>query len=114
MTTLTLFLVLLAQVTLVAGQIFLKHGMNATNLAEKPVGRIAGNLAAGIGMLTLWFLVWLGLLQKLDLSFVYPFEGMSPVLLVIAAWLILKEKLSLRSWVGVLLIAIGTALVAVS
>ena len=114
MTATLLALLLFAQVALVAGHVFLKHGMNATNLPERPTRKIAVNLAAGIGMLTLWFFIWLGLLQKLDLSYVYPFEGISPVLLVIAAWAILKEKMSLRTWIGVLLIAAGTALVGLS
>jgi len=109
-----LLLILLAQVALVAGQIFLKHGMNFTNRATTPIGWVAGNLLAGIAMLTLWFLLWMGLLQRLDLSYVYPFEGISPVLLVLAAFVILKETLGWRSWMGVGLIALGTVLVGVS
>jgi len=99
---------LCAQLALVAGQVFLKHGMSG-------LGRRRGwNITAGIGALTVWFFLWLGLLQKLPLSFVYPFEGISPVLLVLAAWLILKEKLSWQMWVGVGLIAAGTMMVGMS
>jgi undecaprenyl phosphate-alpha-L-ara4N flippase subunit ArnE len=114
MTLFTLAIILLAQVGLVAGQIFLKHGMNAANHPGKPAATVARNVALGIAMLTLWFLLWMGLLQKLDLSYVYPFEGISPVLLVIAAWFMLKERLSARAWIGVVTIAVGTALVGMS
>lgn len=114
MNALSLALILLAQFGLVAGQIFLKHGMNQTRRPQRRIRSIAWNIAAGIAMLTLWFLLWMGLLQKLDLSFIYPFEGISPVLLVLAAWMVLQEKLSLRTWLGVIIIAVGTALVGVS
>lgn len=107
----TLGLVMLAQVGLVAGQLFLKHGMNKVDLVPRPVRAVAGNIAAGVGMLTLWFLVWMGLLQRHDLSFVYPFEGISPALLALAACAVLREKLSARGWAGVALIAAGAVMV---
>ena len=66
----------------------------------------------GIGLLTVWFLLWMGLLQKLDLSFLYPFQGISPVLLVLAAVVFLKERADWRTWLGVALITAGTVLVA--
>jgi uncharacterized membrane protein len=113
--TIHLFLlVLLAQVALVAGQVCLKHGMSMTKEGATPVARVAGNILAGVAMLTLWFFVWMGLLQKLDLSYVYPFEGISPLLLVLAACVILKETLGWKSWVGVGLITLGTILVGLS
>src|SRR5690242_20281572 len=84
-------LLLLSQALLVGGQIFLKHGMNLTHQLPRPRGRISVNLCLGIGLLALWFFLWMGLLQKLDLSYVFPFEGLSPVMMVLAAWIILKE-----------------------
>ncbi|MGE5612553.1 MAG: EamA family transporter [Bacillota bacterium] len=110
----TLSLLLLSQVALVAGQVFLKHGMNLTNQTPKPRGRITAHLTAGIGMLTIWFLLWMGLLQKLQISYLFPFEGLSPLLLVIAAWMVLGEKMTWRTWAGAGLIAVGTALVGFS
>ncbi len=108
-----LALILLAQVALVAGQLFLKHGMTAT--ASRGGGRRAArSIAAGLAMLTLWFLIWMGLLQKLDLSYVYPFEGLSPLLLVLAARVILNETLTWRAGLGLSLITLGTILVGLS
>ena len=112
--TLCLIMLLLTQVALVAGQIFLKHGMTQMNRVPRPTRGIAANLTAGIAMLTVWFLLWVGLLQKFDLSFVYPFEGISVVLLVLTACVTLRERLSLRSWIGVALITLGVALVGIS
>ena len=103
--------ILLSQAALVAGQICLKHGMTATTGGG---GRTARSVAAGIAMLTLWFFVWMGLLQKLDLSYVYPFEGLSPILLVLAARVILHETLTWQAGLGVSLITLGTLLVGLS
>jgi uncharacterized membrane protein len=114
MTIRSLLLILLAQIALVAGQIFLKHGMNFTQREKRPFGKITWNISAGIAALTLWFFLWTGLMQKLDLSHLYPFEGLSPALLVIASCIILKEKLDLKSWAGVFLIALGTLIVGIS
>jgi uncharacterized membrane protein len=109
-----LILIILAQIALVAGQIFLKHGMNFTKKEIIPYRPVVINIFAGITLFTIWFLLWMGLMQKMDLSHLYPFEGISPVLLVIAACIILKERLDLRSWAGVVLIALGTLLVGIS
>ncbi|BFU96116.1 MAG: hypothetical protein NTNFB02_28380 [Nitrospira sp.] len=114
MTIHLLLLALLSQIFLVAGQLLLKHGMSYTKGATVLFGRVVCGVLAGVSMLTLWFFTWMGLLQQLDLSHVYPFEGISPVLLVVAATVILGERQSSRSWVGVGLIALGTVLVGIS
>ena len=107
-------LVLLSQVVVVGGQVLLKRGLNLTHERPVPVGRVAGRLTAAVALLTLWFLIWMGLLRTLDLSKLYPFEGLSPVLLVLAARFLLQETLTWKTWAGVGLIALGTVLVGVS
>jgi uncharacterized membrane protein len=72
---------------------------------------VIGNFAAGIGCLTGWFLLWVGLLQQWDLSRIFPFEGINPALLVIGAWAFLKERLPGHAWAGIALICVGVALV---
>jgi drug/metabolite transporter (DMT)-like permease len=111
-TLLAIGLCLLCQACEVGGHLFLKHGMNATNLVPRPWVVITRNVAAALGLLTLWFLLWLGLLRDWDLSRLYPFEGLSPPLLVLGAWLFLKEQVPARAWLGILLIGGGVALVA--
>ncbi|HZE97570.1 MAG TPA: EamA family transporter [Planctomycetota bacterium] len=114
MTPLGLALILLSQVALVAGQVFLKKGMNELDRKPRRRGRVFAGVGAGIGLLTVWFLVWMGLLQKMDISYVYPFQGIGPVLMVFAAMVFLREKVDWRTWVGVALIAVGTVLVAIN
>ena len=97
-------LVLGAQIAQVSGQLLLKRGMT------RSVGRVPLVLA-GVAMLTFWFLAWLKLLQEVDISYLYPFEGISMVLLVLAARVILHERMGRWAWVGVALITLGMVLV---
>jgi multidrug transporter EmrE-like cation transporter len=107
MTLLQLGLVVLAQAAQVAGQILLKQGMTRTD------GRVS-RVAAGTAMLTFWFLAWLKLLQGLDISYLYPFEGLSLVLLVFSSRIILGERMRGSAWIGVALITTGMILVGLN
>ncbi len=107
-------LLLLSQIALVGGQIFLKHAMNETVGESVQKKKVATSFACGIGLMTLWFFLWLGLMPMADLSFLYPFEALSPLLLAFGASLVLKEKMTPRLWIGVLLIVSGLLVVALS
>jgi len=107
MTLLQLGLVLIAQVAQVAGQVLLKQGMTRTG------GRLV-RVAAGTVMLTVWFLGWLKLLQGLDISYLYPFEGLSMVLLVFASSSLLGERTRGSTWIGVALITAGMLVVGLN
>jgi uncharacterized membrane protein len=103
---------ILCQLCLVGGHLLLKHAMNATHAKAKRWGLILSALAGGASLLCLWFFLWLGLLGEWDLSQIFPFDGMSPPLLVLSAWIFLKERASPRVWVGVALIGLGIGLVS--
>ena len=104
MTALAVVLASVSQLFLVGGQLLLKRGMRVT-----PV-RI-GSIAGGIALLSAWFFLWLGLLGKWELSRLFPFEGLNPVLVVIGASLFLKERVPPLGWIGILLISAGVAIV---
>ena len=108
MTPWTVVLVLVSQLAQVAGQVLLKRGMS------KRTGPVFWELGGGIALLTAWFGLWMGLMQKLDLSLLFPFTGLSPVLMVLAAGLFLRERADRRTWLGVALITAGTIMVAFS
>jgi drug/metabolite transporter (DMT)-like permease len=112
MSALSLFLCLFCQVLVVAGNLALKHAMSGTNDQQRSPVETGLWLSGGIAMLGLWFFLWLGLLRQWDLSQLYAFEGMAPVLLMASAWLFLGEKVSLRGWIGVIMIGGGLTLVA--
>lgn len=108
-------LVVLSQVFLVGGQIFLKHALNGTEKgAETTIWRHAAPFAYGIGLMTLWFFLWLGLLSQFELSYLYPFDALSPLFMAFGASLVLKEKMTPRLWYGILLIVGGLLIVGAS
>ena len=117
MTPLTLFLILLALGTLIAGQLLLKWALNDDESPDAPkhsFQRRAWIFAGGILGMTISFFVNLGLLQRHDLSFVFPFQGLSVIIVIGCATIFLKERLTLPLVVGALLITVGVMLVSAS
>lgn len=116
MTPIAVGICIACQFLLVIGQVFLKRAMGGKAADSQPPARRhdTRNFVLGIGCLTAWFFLWLGILQRWELSHVFPFEGLNPALLVLAAWVFLKERISIQAWVGVSLICIGIVLVAMN
>lgn len=114
-----LLLILVSVGGLVAGQVLLKFAMRQGSEATRDGGtagtlsgaRRAACFAGGIGAMTLWFMLWLGLMQKLPLSMLFPFEALASILLALAASWLLRERVSLRAWLGIALIALGVGVV---
>ena len=104
----------LSQFCLVAGNLWVKHAMNTTNLSPVPWGKMISRFVLGIVFLSGWFFLWVGLLQRKDLSYIYPLEGLSFVLVILGARVLLKELIPSRAWLGVGLITLGVALVSAS
>jgi len=113
---LSLILILAALITFVVGQLLLKKGMGLTNSAraESFRGRFLFLLISGIAAMTISFFLTLGLLQRFDLSYLYPFQGLSVILIAITAAWALREKLTLQVAIGALLITVGVILVSLS
>jgi undecaprenyl phosphate-alpha-L-ara4N flippase subunit ArnE len=114
MTTLSLVLVLVALLAFVAGQLLLKKAMDAANLRGFRSMKFLWPLAAGISLLGAQFFLNLGLLQRFDLSFIYPFQGLSVIIISIAAAIVLREKLTLQLVAGSALISAGIVLVSLT
>jgi uncharacterized membrane protein len=107
MTTTAILLCVLCELALLFGQLFLKRAMAATPI------RI-GWLAGGIAFEAIWFFLWTYLLARWDLSRIFPFEGLNPVLIAIGAMIFLKERLPVKAWIGIAMISVGIGLVSVS
>jgi drug/metabolite transporter (DMT)-like permease len=100
--------------TFVAGQLFLKRAMESTARSGSRHPRFGLLLAAGIFLMTISFFLTLGLLQRFDLSYLYPFQGLSVVIISVAAAIVLREKLTLQLTIGAVLISAGIILVSIS
>jgi len=105
-TAIPFLFVLVAEICSVVGQVFFKHAMGSGK------GNMAWKLTAGIVAMAVNFFLWTGLLSKYDLSFLYPFDGLNRIVMMFAASIFLKEKMTLHLWVGVALICAGVLLVS--
>ena len=114
MSLLSWTLVIISQLALVAGQIFLKRAMSRREHGGEKANGWIGILAIGISTMTVWFLLWLGVMHQVELSKLMPFEGISPLLIVIGAAVFLRERLNWRAWAGVCLTCVGVLLVSAS
>jgi uncharacterized membrane protein len=111
---LSLILILVTLITFVAGQLLLKKGMEFSSANGFRSARFLTPIAIGIFSMAISFFLTLGLLQRFDLSFLYPFQGLSIIIISLLAAMILKERLTLRLTIGALLITAGVVLVSLS
>jgi drug/metabolite transporter (DMT)-like permease len=100
--------------TFVAGQLFLKRAMESTAKTGKGHPRFGALIAMGIFLMTISFFLTLGLLQRFDLSYLYPFQGLSVIIISFAAAIVLRERLTLQLTIGAALISVGIILVSIS
>ena len=114
MTFLSLALILTVVMTLVSGQLFLKKAMETTHESGFGSRRVLLPFGVGIAAMTISFFLKLGLLQHFDLSYLYPFQGISVIIISVAAAIMLHERLTPPLVVGALLISAGIVLVSLS
>ncbi len=114
MTSLSFVFILTSLVTFVAGQLFLKRAMESTTKSGGGHPRFGPLLGVGIFLMTISFFLTLGLLQRFDLSYLYPFQGLSVIIISFAAAIVLREKLTLQLTIGAALISAGIVLVSIS
>jgi uncharacterized membrane protein len=111
---LAFFFIVVSLLSFVAAQLILKRAMEATRTTGFRNVRFVSKVTSGIILMTISFFLTLGLLQRFDLSYLYPFQGLSVIFITLMAAVVLKEKLNMRLAIGALLISIGIVLVSLS
>jgi len=111
---LAFFFIVVSLLSFVAAQLILKRAMEATTTTGFRNTQFVSKITSGILLMTISFFLTLGLLQRFDLSYLYPFQGLSVIFITVMAAVVLKEKLNMRLVVGVLLISVGIVLVSLS
>jgi uncharacterized membrane protein len=114
MSFLAFFFIVVSLVSFVAAQLILKRAMEATKRTGFRNTSFVWRVTCGVVLMTISFFLTLGLLQRFDLSYLYPFQGLSVIFITLMAAIVLKEKLNARLAIGALLISIGIVLVALS
>ncbi|MFN2388393.1 MAG: multidrug resistance protein [Actinomycetota bacterium] len=108
----------------VGGQLTLKYAMDRVGrIGTAQVSDLTGTIARAAKEPSLWggltlfgisALFWLVVLSRVDLSLAYPFVGLSYVVVVGLARFLFNEDVPPLRWAGVLIVAIGIAIVGLS
>lgn len=116
--------ILVAVALVIVGQLMLKRGMQHIGAIDRErvsrplalVVEIAREPAVVIGFAVygLSALMWLYVLAQTELSYAFPFLSIAYVGVTAAATLVLKERFTGRQWLGLALVMLGVAAVAVS
>ena len=114
MSLLAFTLIVISLLSFVVAQLVLKRAMEFSASIGLRNRRVISLVATGIALMTISFFLTLGLLQRFDLSYLFPFQGLSVIFITLMAAVTLKEKVNLRLTIGALLISVGIVLVSLS
>jgi drug/metabolite transporter (DMT)-like permease len=118
-----LFLIALTSICDTVNQLFLKSAINSL---ASPRGNVRAVLKFIIQLIVIprvWisFLfsaislcIWLFVLSQADLSFAFSADSMHYIFIALASRFILKERVSLKRWLGIIFIVAGIAMVSLS
>jgi drug/metabolite transporter (DMT)-like permease len=115
-------LILVSVTFATAGQFTLKAAMNHVTKHTSDSSAVDTLLSAareprlwaGLTLFGISAVFWLVVLSKVPLSFAYPFVGLSYLVIVLVARLILHEHVPTLRWIGVAIVATGIAIVGLS
>lgn|SRR5215472_1562164 len=109
-------LILISVSLSVVGQLLLKMGvsrlgqldldgmhaiLSAARLASQPL------VWTGLAVYGLGTFFWLAALSRVELGYAYPFLSLSYVLILLAAWIFLREDVSVGRVIGVVVVCLG-------
>ena len=114
MSILAFALIVVSLLSFVVAQIVLKRAMERSKTSGLRNSGLVEMIALGVALMTVSFFLTLGLLQRFDLSYLYPFQGLSVIFIAVTAATVLKETLSLRLIAGTVLITAGIVLVSMT
>jgi drug/metabolite transporter (DMT)-like permease len=113
--TLTAICIFATEVTAtVVGQLLLKRAMERSRTKSFRDSNTLRFFIGGVVSLTVSFFLTIALLEHFDLSFFYPIQGSTVVIITLAAAIFLREKLSPPLIIGAILISAGIVVVSLS
>lgn len=111
-----LLLTILNSLLMVTGQILWKAGIigkNINNLPDIFFAIFSPFILCGLMVYACSTFLWLYVLNKADLSFVYPIQSLAFVFSLLASIFIFKENISFNRYIGTAIICLGVYLVAI-
>jgi drug/metabolite transporter (DMT)-like permease len=121
--SLVIFLLLLTVLLNTAFQLSLKHGIMALRgislqnmLHPRSIAQLLTSryLLVSAALMASSMLLWLKVLSMTELSFAYPFQSLTLVLISVGSIIVLKERIGSRQWTGIALIMFGIFLISQS
>jgi multidrug transporter EmrE-like cation transporter len=123
-TGISIALLLVSLVFATAGQVTLKSAMESIGrIGSDQISQAGDTISRAVKEPKLWLglalfgvsaLFWLVVLSRVDLSLAYPFVGISYVIVVALGKFMFHENVPPLRWLGVLVIALGIALIGFS
>jgi drug/metabolite transporter (DMT)-like permease len=98
----------------VAGQVLVKHAIQQAETLGFRQPHVLLTFFGGVAAMAVSFFLTLGLLQHFDLSYFFPLQASTTILIIIVAAIFLREKLSLQLIGGSVLITAGIVIVSLS
>jgi drug/metabolite transporter (DMT)-like permease len=118
----SIILILVSISIAVGGQLLLKIGLNKigsisvdsfSSLGQLFLGIIKSPLVlTGLFCYVISAAIWLVVLSAVDLSFAYPFIGLTYVLILIISKFVLREDVNPIRWIGAAVITAGVILIS--
>ena len=120
----SLALLIVSVVFAIAGQLTLKSAMEEVGrIGAREVSAAGETIKRAVKQPRLWIgltlfgisaLFWLVVLSRVPLSVAYPFVGISYILIVGFSRVFLNEQVPTLRWIGVVVVALGIAIVGLS
>lgn len=119
----TLFLIALTSTCDTINQLFLKSAVNSLDAPSGNIVKVLKFVLRLICIPRVWLsfifslislCIWLFVLSRADLSFAFSADSMHYIFIALASRLVLKEKVCLRRWLGIIFIVIGITIISLT
>lgn len=104
-------------------QLFLKSAINSLHAPKANIREILNFILKLIALPRVWgsllfstisLCIWLLVLSQVDLSFAFSADSMHYIFIALTSRFILKERVCLKRWAGIILIVVGIIMVSLS
>ncbi len=119
----TLFLIVLTSICDTINQLFLKSAINSLPSPSGSILNVVKFILRLILIPRVWIsllfsitslCIWLFVLSRADLSYAFSADSMHYIFIAIVSRFILKERVGLKRWIGIVFIVIGIAVISFS
>ncbi len=111
-----IWLIIATVLAVVVGQFMIKIGVAAggaiTSVRELLPRMLSPLVVAGLGVYAVSAAAWIYVLASEEVSYAFPFLGLTYVGVAAIAVIVLRERLTALQWLGLMLVVIGVTVVA--